>query len=124
MRRDGRNTDAVHVMVGGNAVAGGVGLLGEPSPVERIRTAFRGVGLADSSCSAIAATSAAPSPSHDKTEDRPAVLFLGGHNRHRRHCHGDANPAAADVHAHGDGGQPGHDGEADVARGGGPMPGV
>ena len=124
MRRDGRNTDAVHVMVGVNAVAGGVGQLGEPSPVERIRIAFRGLGLADSSGSAIAATSAAPSPSHDGTNDRPAVLFLGGHNRHRRHSHGDADPAAADVHVHGDGGLPGDDDKADVARGGGLMPGV
>jgi len=85
MPRGGRNTDAVYVMGGRKAVAGGVGPLGEPAPVEQRRTAFRGAGLADSSGSAIAATSAAPSPSYDKTDDRPAILSLGGHNRHRRH---------------------------------------
>jgi len=77
MRRDGRGTDAVHVMVGGIAVAEGVGLLGESWPVERIWTAFGSAGLADSSGSAIAATSAAPSPSHDKTDGRLADFFFG-----------------------------------------------
>ena len=75
MRRDGRDTDAVHVMIGGIAVAGGAGLLWEPWPAERICTAFCGASLADLSGSAIAATSAAPSPSSDTTDGRPTVFF-------------------------------------------------
>jgi len=48
----------------------------------------------------------------------------GGHNRHRRHADGGADRAAADVPAHGDGGQPGIDDQFDVARGGGRVPWV
>jgi len=46
-QRDGHDTDAVHEMVGGISVTGGVGLLGEPWPEEGIWTAFCLFGLAD-----------------------------------------------------------------------------
>jgi len=121
-RRDGRDTDAVHVRVGGIAVAEGVGLLGEPWPGERIWTAFGSAGLADASGSAIAATRRRHRRHTTKlTADLP-FFFLGGHNCHRWHTDGGADPAAADVHVHGAGKQMGGDDEVDVARGGGPVP--
>jgi len=64
MQQDGRQMDALHVMIGGIAMEWEVGPLGKSWLVERIWNAVCCFSLGGLSGCAIAATSTAPSPSH------------------------------------------------------------